>query len=88
MERFLLIVHLLGDPIDPTWSLMYTVDRWAECYKAEVRIAKARGSPTNEVDIKSLAVIDAAREGWKMSVYKQIGPSAKRLPSETTPPLS
>ena len=61
MERFFLIVHLLGDPIDSTWSLMYTVDRWAECYKAEARVAKARGSPTNEVDIRSLAVIDAAR---------------------------
>jgi hypothetical protein len=63
MERFLLVLHLLGDPIDSTWSMMYTVDRWAQCYaEAETRIAEAQGPLTNEIDIKSLAVIDAARE--------------------------
>jgi hypothetical protein len=66
MERYFLILHLLGDPIDSTWSLMYKVDSWARCYaEARVRIFEAREpvtDETGETNIKHLAVIDSARE--------------------------
>jgi hypothetical protein len=55
MERFLLILHLLGDPIDSNWSQLDKVRDWSHCY------AEARKRLTDELDIKSLAVIDAAR---------------------------
>ena len=63
MERYFLILHLLGDPIDSTWSLMYKVDGWARCYaEARARIVGTRYPLTDETNIKSLAVIDSARE--------------------------
>jgi hypothetical protein len=31
-KRFLAILHLLGDPIDSIWSLVYKIDSWDGCY--------------------------------------------------------
>lgn len=56
-ERFFLVLHLLGDPIDSTWSLLDKLDGWSRCY------APARRQPglINEADIRCLAIIYAAR---------------------------
>jgi hypothetical protein len=55
MERFFLVLHLLGDPIDSTWSLLDKIDSWNRC------CALARKRLTNEADIWCLAIIYAAR---------------------------
>ena len=31
-ERFLTVLHLLGDPIHSTWSLLSKVETWRQCY--------------------------------------------------------
>ncbi|KAL8783065.1 MAG: hypothetical protein Q9195_009496 [Heterodermia aff. obscurata] len=53
IQRFLLIPHLLGDPIDSIWSLLTKVHRWSQFSTAQ--------SLTKEgIVTKSLAVILAA----------------------------
>lgn len=56
MERFLLVLHLLGDPIDSTWSLLTKVDTWNN------HIFHAQKRHKGELEIKSLAMISAAAE--------------------------
>ena len=56
MQRYLLILHLLGDPIDSTWSLLVKVNNWSRCLSHAQRLLK------NKIEIKSLAVINACAE--------------------------
>ena len=56
MQRFMLILHLLGDPIDSTWSLLAKADKWNRCYSHAQKLAKEK------IEVKSLAVIIAAAE--------------------------
>jgi hypothetical protein len=56
MERFFLVLHLLGDPIDSTWSLLDKIHTWNRCY------ALARKQLSNEEDVWALAIIYAARK--------------------------
>ena len=62
MERFLLIFHLLGDPIDSTWSLLAKADGWSRCYSQAQELLKG------EIEAKSLAVINAATEEFSHSL--------------------
>lgn len=51
IQRFLLIPHLIGDPIDSTWSLLEKVDSWSRCY------AEAQELLKDKIEIKSLTEI-------------------------------
>jgi hypothetical protein len=68
-ERFFLILHLFGDPIDSTWSLLHKVDSWRQCY------ALARGllaKEAAEADIKCLAIIFATRIEIEDASYHEL----------------
>ena len=54
VQRFLLIPHLLGDPIDSTWSLLAKAHRWSHYFSV------ARTLTKDHFEIKSLAVLLAA----------------------------
>ena len=54
IQRFLLVPHLLGDPIDSTWSLLSKAHHWSYCFFTAQTLAK------EDFVIKSLAVILAA----------------------------
>ena len=54
MQRFLLIPHLLGDPIDSTWSLLAKAVSWSRCF------SEAQKLLVEKIEIKSLAVITMA----------------------------
>lgn len=56
MQRFLMILRLLGDPIDSTWSMLAKADGWSRCFSRAKKLLK------EELEIKSLAVILAAIE--------------------------
>lgn len=56
MQRYLLILHLLGDPIDSTWSLLAKADSWSRCFSYAQKLLKEK------IEIKSLAIINAAAE--------------------------
>ena len=51
IQRFLSIIHLLGDPIDSTWSLLTKAHRWSLCFSTAQTLSK------DDLVIKSLAVI-------------------------------
>ena len=53
-QRFLLILHLLGDPIDSIWSLLAKVDSWRRCFSQAQKLLKGK------IETKSLALILAA----------------------------
>ena len=54
IQRFLLIPHLLGDPIDSTWSLLAKAHCWSQYFYTAQTLAK------EDLVVKSLAVILAA----------------------------
>jgi hypothetical protein len=56
MERFWMIMHLLGDPIDSTWSLLAKADSWSRCFSDAQRLLG------DSIDVKSLAITMAATE--------------------------
>jgi hypothetical protein len=56
-EDSFLFLHLFGDPIDSTWSLLNKVDTWRQCYA----LARGLAGDTAEADIKCLAIIFATR---------------------------
>jgi hypothetical protein len=57
--KIFLVLHLLGDPIDSTWSLLDKVDSWNRCY------ALAGRRLANEADICCLTVIYAAQREFE-----------------------
>ena len=59
-ERFFLVLHLLGDPIDSTWSLLDKVDSWNRCY-----VLAGKRKLANEADICCLTVIYAAQREFE-----------------------
>ena len=63
MERFLLILHLLGDPIDSTWSLLAEADSWSRCFSHAQKLLKEK------IEIKSLAIINAVTEDLGHSLH-------------------
>lgn len=85
MERFLLILHLLGDPIDSTWSLLAKADSWSSCFSHAQKLLKEK------IEIKSLAVINAATEEFTHSLDHALNfhtPNNRGLIIETAHTLS
>ncbi|KAL9124575.1 MAG: hypothetical protein Q9217_006104 [Psora testacea] len=85
MERFLLILHLLGDPIDSTWSLLEKADSWSRCFTHAQKLMEEK------IEIKSLAVIIAATEEFPHALdhaLKFNAPDKKGLIMETARTLS
>ena len=84
-QRFLLILYLLGDPIDSTWSLLAKVDSWSRCFSRAQNLLKEK------IEIKSLAVIFAAAEEVPHSLDHALNlnaPKKKGLIIETARTLS
>ena len=74
MQRYLLILHLLGDPIDSIWSLLAKVDSWSRCFSYAQKLLKEK------IEIKSLAVINAAAE--EVSLAFDLAPKFKAFHSK------
>ncbi|KAE9371430.1 hypothetical protein N431DRAFT_508066 [Stipitochalara longipes BDJ] len=67
--RFFLVLHLLGDPIDSTWSLLHKVDSWRRCYE----LARERlDDEVANADIECLAIIYATRVEVENASYHQL----------------
>lgn len=56
-RRYLMIVHLLGDPVDSIWSLFSKVEAWSRCYA----LAKRYAGP-HEREVRDLATVLACIE--------------------------
>ncbi|KAG8525343.1 uncharacterized protein KY384_008987 [Bacidia gigantensis] len=56
LEKFLLILRLLGDPIDSTWSLLAKVDRWGQHHSHAQKLLQ------DKIEIKSLTMVLAATD--------------------------
>ena len=67
--RFFLVLHLLGDPIDSTWSLLYKIDNWRQCY---ARAREKLDDDATKGDIESLAMIYAALIEVENASYHQL----------------
>jgi hypothetical protein len=64
-ERFLMVLHLLGDPIDSTWSLLSKVEIWNRCFSLAQELHQAREHQVQrdkENQAKNIAVIISAAE--------------------------
>ena len=65
-ERFLMVLHLLGDPIHSTWSLLAKLEDWYHCLS---RI-RQKLSPKQESRVKSSMMVLAVAE--ELYVLKEI----------------
>ncbi|KAL2044686.1 hypothetical protein N7G274_002460 [Stereocaulon virgatum] len=74
MQRYLLILHLLGDPIDSTWSLLAKLDSWTRCLSRAQKLVKEK------IVIKSLAIINASAE--EVSLTFDYAPKSKAFDSK------
>lgn len=84
MERFLLVLHLLGDPIDSTCSLLTKVDTWNNFVSHAQKLQK------EEIVVKSIAMINAAAEELPRPLNHALTlntPCKKSLIIETAFPL-
>lgn len=85
MQRFLMILRLLGDPIDSTWSMLAKADSWSRCFSRAQKLLKEK------TEIKSLAVVLAAIEECPDALgyaFKPSVPKHKGLMLETARALS
>jgi hypothetical protein len=60
-KSYLMILHLLGDPIDSTWSLLTKIEAWNRCYALASQKSK-RYQVHDKKQAKARAVIFAAIE--------------------------
>ena len=61
-ERFLMVLHLLGDPIHSTWSLLAKLEDWYRCLSYIYRYYPQKPSPKEECRIKSSVMVLAVAE--------------------------
>ena len=66
MERFLMIVHLFGDPIDSTWSLLEKAKSWSQCTRQAQKLLKVH------MDVRNLAVILASADEMSDALAEEI----------------
>jgi hypothetical protein len=52
-RRYLMILHLLGDPIDSLWSLLTKMEAWSRCYHSALK----RCGLTNETKVRNVATV-------------------------------
>jgi hypothetical protein len=52
-RRYLMILHLLGDPIDSLWSLLSKLEAWSRCYHLAVKLS----SSTDESQVRNVATV-------------------------------
>jgi hypothetical protein len=52
-RRYLMIIHLLGDPIDSLWSLLLKLEAWSRCY----HLALESCGPMDPVKVRNLATV-------------------------------
>jgi hypothetical protein len=52
-RRYLMILHLLGDPIDSLWSLLTKMEAWSRCY----HLALKRSGPTDKTKVRNVATV-------------------------------
>ncbi|KAH7088782.1 hypothetical protein FB567DRAFT_547641 [Paraphoma chrysanthemicola] len=52
-RRYLMILHLLGDPIDSLWSLLSKLEAWSRCY----RLAAEMYDSTERTKIRNMATL-------------------------------
>ncbi|KAH7069127.1 hypothetical protein BKA63DRAFT_569982 [Paraphoma chrysanthemicola] len=52
-RRYLMILHLLGDPIDSLWSLLSKLEAWSRCY----RLAAGMYDATERTKIRNTATV-------------------------------
>jgi hypothetical protein len=73
-RRYLMLVHLLGDPIDSLWSLLMKMEAWSRCYYMAIKVygpgqpRKVRNLATLLGGIEELVGFDAD----PMEVYRNI----------------
>ena len=64
-KRFWMVLHLLGDPIDSTWSILSKVADWNRCYsvvRVWYEIQGKRQGPEKENQIKNLVILLSVAE--------------------------
>ena len=61
-ERFLMVLHLLGDPIHSTWSLLAKLEDWYRCLSYIRRNYPQKPSSKEECRIKSSVMVLAVAE--------------------------
>ena len=61
-ERFFMILHLLGDPIHSTWSLLAKFEDWYRCFSYIRGQYPTKPSPKQEYRIKSSLMVLAVAE--------------------------
>ena len=61
-ERFLMVLHLLGDPIHSTWSLLVKLEDWHRCLSYIQAQYPQNPSPKQEYRIKSSVMVLAVAE--------------------------
>jgi hypothetical protein len=52
-RRYLMIIHLLGDPIDSLWALLSKLEAWSRCY----RLAAKMYDVTEQIKIRNVATV-------------------------------
>jgi hypothetical protein len=52
-RRYLMILHLLGDPIDSLWSLLTKMEAWSRCY----HLALKRYGSTDKTKVRNVATV-------------------------------
>lgn len=50
-RRYLMIVHLLGDPIDSLWSMLTKLEAWSRCHHLAVELCESK----DEAEIRQIA---------------------------------
>ena len=61
-ERFFMVLHLLGDPIHSTWSLLAKLEDWYRCFSYIRGQYPKKPSPNQEYRIKSSVIVLAVAE--------------------------
>jgi hypothetical protein len=62
-RRYLMVVHLLGDPIDSLWSLLSKIEAWSRCYSLAKLDRPHNAKETDGLyDVVSLATVLAGIE--------------------------
>jgi hypothetical protein len=52
-RRYLMIIHLLGDPIDSLWSLLSKLEAWSRCHHLAVKLC----DPADKVQVRNVATV-------------------------------
>jgi hypothetical protein len=52
-RRYLMILHLLGDPIDSLWSLLMKLEAWSRCHYLAIKLC----SSNNRIRVRNIATV-------------------------------